>query len=366
MLPPEMKAQPFPAAAFTPTPARLKMGVEAQASAARPPVNPALNTTASDRMAALGRNPSIKPLAAAAPKIDLFATPAPLRQGSKSPLGGMDTRSISERGGPMRYSRQGEGTTNPNAYKVGGNSKPTGLRLLERAARQRDPEAIRQLAMIESRTQSPGGDWEDRTFGRPLTRPQPSTPQGPDIFATEAAATPTDPNADFWASQDQQTADFMAAQSQEAPPDTSPVDIYAMEGAGGFVPMLRTADGKSKAAGGFFPGAAPDPMALPALPATPDQIAAKAREEEQFFTSQGLTLQPPEKASDSAGRTYARQQEPDQIAVNEAGKTMKIPAGYDAPEGFTFLKPKTAQPTGPQQAAAKGQTASGNTFKRKA
>lgn len=266
----------------------------------------------------------------------------------------------------MTYSRQGESTNNPNSFKVGGNSKPTGMRLLERAARRRDPEAIRQLAMIESRTaQAP--NWEERMFGSPSSRSQSMTSpvNTPDVFA-EAAQPAADPNADFWASQDQQTADFMAAQSQEAPADKSPVDIYAMEGAGGYVPMVRNADGSSKAAGGFFPGAAPDPNALPSLPASPDQIAAKAKQEEQFFTSQGLTLQPPQKATDSAGRSYARQQEPDQIAVNEAGKTMKIPAGYDAPEGFTFLQPKAAQTATPQQAVAKGQTTSGNSFKRKA
>jgi hypothetical protein len=37
------------------------MGVEAQAKAAIPTVNPALNTVASDRVAALGRNPAIAP-----------------------------------------------------------------------------------------------------------------------------------------------------------------------------------------------------------------------------------------------------------------------------------------------------------------
>lgn len=340
-------------------------GVETQARMAMRPAPSA--TATSDRIAALGRNPSIKPASPQADtKIDLFATPAPANQRSQSPLGGMDTRSISQRGGPMTYSRQGESTNNPNSFKVGGNSKPTGMRLLERAARRRDPEAIRQLAMIESRTaQAP--NWEERMFGSPSSRSQSMTSpvNTPDVFA-EAAQPAADPNADFWASQDQQTADFMAAQSQEAPADKSPVDIYAMEGAGGYVPMVRNADGSSKAAGGFFPGAAPDPNALPSLPASPDQIAAKAKQEEQFFTSQGLTLQPPQKATDSAGRSYARQQEPDQIAVNEAGKTMKIPAGYDAPEGFTFLQPKAAQTATPQQAVAKGQTTSGNSFKRKA
>ena len=144
---PFTKSAPFPTAAFTPTPARLQMGVESQARAAQPPVNPALNTTASDRMAALGRSsaPVIGPIPAPAP-----LTPSPAGMGqmmsapsqraasplggmasssplggmsSRSPLGGMPTSSISSRGGPMSYSPQGVGTTNPNAYAVGRNNK---------------------------------------------------------------------------------------------------------------------------------------------------------------------------------------------------------------------------------------------------
>ncbi len=332
-------------------PVDMTQGVEAQARAAMPAPNPVTNTTASDTLVALGRNPSIQPVTPAAAKVDLYAA-AP-RQADTNPLGGMDSRGISERG-PTKV----------------GSSQPTGMRLLERAARRRNMPAIAQLAQIESRTQSPSS-WEDRTFGSPRTpRPQPVS-QAPDIFAaTPAAPAAQDPNADFWATQKQNSADFQAssaAQDQATADATakSPTDIYAMQGAGGYVPMIRNADGSNKPIGGFYPGAAPDPNALPALPTTPDQIAAKAKQEEQFFTQQGLTLQPPQKATDSAGRTYERTQEPDQIAVNEAGKTMKIPPGYDAPEGFTFLKPKAPQ-AAVTQAPANGQTTSGNTFKRKA
>lgn len=324
-------------------PVDMKQGVEARARAAMPAPNPVTNTTASDSLVALGRNPSIQPATPAAAKVDLYAAPAPQRQAERNPLGGMDPRGISERG-PTKV----------------GSGQPAGMRLLERAARHRNMPAIAQLAQIESHTQSPSS-WEDRTFGSPRSpRPQPMSSQAPDIFAAAQ-----DPNADFWNTQQQNSANYQATratqdQATAAATAKSPTDIFAMQGAGGYVPMVRNADGSTKAAGGFYPGAAPDPNALPALPTTPEQIAAKAQQEEQFFTSQGLTLQPPEKATDSAGRNYARQQEPDQIAVNEAGKTMKIPPGFDAPEGFTFLKPKGAAE--PVKQAKPGQTSKGRTF----
>jgi hypothetical protein len=49
----------------------------------------------------------------------------------------------------MSYSERGVGTNNPNAFRVGGPRLPTGMRLLDRAARHRDPRAISQLAGME-------------------------------------------------------------------------------------------------------------------------------------------------------------------------------------------------------------------------
>jgi len=66
-----------------------------------------------------------------------------------NPLGGMNPAPLSARGGPMSYSQQGVGTNNPNAYAVGQNRAPLGMRLLERAARRRDPRAILALASME-------------------------------------------------------------------------------------------------------------------------------------------------------------------------------------------------------------------------
>ncbi len=187
---PFTKSAPFPASAFIPSPERLKMGVEAQAKAAVPPVNPALNTVASDRVAALGRSAApplamstTPPTPAAGPSMMMPAAPAlraPVAQSPlggmaprsplggmtsssplggmapSSPLGGMPTTSIASRGGPMSYSQQGVGTNNPNAYAVGRDRAPVGMRMLERAARRRDPRAILALAGMEQQNAMQG------------------------------------------------------------------------------------------------------------------------------------------------------------------------------------------------------------------
>ena len=87
---------------------------------------------------------SFQPPETTAPKMQTFR---PL--GTGSPLGGMNDGSLQMRGGPMSYSERGVGTNNPNAFRVGGPRLPTGMRLLDRAARHRDPRAISQLAGME-------------------------------------------------------------------------------------------------------------------------------------------------------------------------------------------------------------------------
>jgi len=135
-------------------------GVETEALQNRPaPMGFA--TPASDRMAALGRSnvPAAPP-----PPTGLAMsrqTPVPMQpmqpmRAPVNPLGGMDPRPLSSRGGPMAYSQQGVGTTNPNAYAVGQNRAPLGMRLLERAARRRDPRAIMALASMEQQNAQQG------------------------------------------------------------------------------------------------------------------------------------------------------------------------------------------------------------------
>lgn len=358
---PFSQSNTFPKDAFANTnPTWMKRGVEARAAAERAAQpRPAVHTRASDAVAALGRNPAVP-----APALDLDAqlwghkrpaTPA-------SPLGGLDPRPISSRGGPISYSQRGVGTTNPNAYAVGQRHI---ARMLQRAGKSQHTAPDREA------------QWAEMMFGQPA-RPAPSI-DNKNLDATLWGAKPAataDPNADFWAAQDAALADFW--KTQETSPaattaqDKQPVDIFAMEGAGGYVPMIRSADGSIKAAGGFFPGAAPDPGALPELPLTAQQreaeaqrIAAEARAQEEYFTKQGLILQPPQKATDAAGRTYAPPaSEPDQIAVNADGKTMKIPAGYQPPAGFSLLeKASTTSPAAPNKPAKPGQTSKGRSYK---
>jgi hypothetical protein len=56
----------------------------------------------------------------------------------------------------MSYSQQGVGTNNPNAYAVGRDRAPVGMRMLERAARRRDPRAIMALAGMEQQNAMQG------------------------------------------------------------------------------------------------------------------------------------------------------------------------------------------------------------------
>lgn len=345
-------------------PVNMSQGVEAQARASRPAALPgAPDTSVSDRVAALAVSPAQDVFKAqpTSSQIDqaLWSRPVP----SGSPLGGTDSRPLTSRGGPMNYSRQGRGTNNPNAFAVGENRRSRTDRIIEKAALQGQPSAIAALARKDDSA------WEDMLFNAPSPMPS-KAPANPKV---EAALWGQPANEDFWNDQAAKRADFWKEQNATETASTAadgktPVDIFAMEGAGGYVPMVRNADGSTKAAGGFFPGAAPDPMALPLPPMSDEQkaqaIAAQARAQEQFFTGQGLKLQPPQAAKDAAGRTYAPPAPlPDQIAVNEDGKILKIPAGYQPPAGFTLLQ-KSESKEANSSPASTGALASGNSYKR--
>jgi hypothetical protein len=213
-----------------------------------------------------------------------------MRQAPINPLGGMDPRPLSERGGggPMSYAPRGVGTNNPNAYAVGRNNR----NFAERTGQAPMP-------MMMSAGQAP----------MMLSGPRPL----PSYNGTQPAAAPAPvmPGRDdaFWASQD--NTSFMAQQEKTAAEEQTmqAPELFAMEGAGGYVPMMRQADGSTKTAGGFFPGPAPDPMALPALPKSQEEqaqaIAKQAMEQEKLFRGQGMVPALPKQATDVAGRTYA-------------------------------------------------------------
>lgn len=173
---PFRQAAPFPAEAFIrPQPSMDKfkplmdpnnrpkntglppgqMGVETQARVNAPPPRPGLpDTSASDRVAALGRNASV-------PGASASITPAPMpargptMTASTSPLGGMDTRPLSARG-PVRM----PGTTNPNAVRVTPMRMP-GERPLMIAARRGD---VRAASMLYGAGQQSASEDRNRAF----------------------------------------------------------------------------------------------------------------------------------------------------------------------------------------------------------
>lgn len=124
-IPPGTFDAAFPKSPTTGLPA-MHQGVETQARRMMAPP-PMINTTASDKVAALGAaGPA--PMTSAPPPASMMMM-AP-RQAPVNPLGGMDSRPLSERSsaGPMSYAPRGVGTNNPNSYAVGRNNKDFAMR----------------------------------------------------------------------------------------------------------------------------------------------------------------------------------------------------------------------------------------------
>lgn len=332
-------AAAFPASAFEPSRARLQQGVEARARAAVP-APPVINTTASDRVAALGR--SAVPMASAAMPGPAPVMPTPAAA-PLNPLGGMDARPLSARGnaGPMSYSPRGVGTTNPNAFAVGVNNRNRPAPVMPGMAGP-VPAALPLMMSGPGSAPAPGG----------MSAPVPGRDDA------------------FWSGLQG------AAPAPEEVPQGAP-EIFALEGAGGYVPMIRQPDGSTKAAGGFFPGAAPDTMALPALPLSAEEqaqtIARQAREQEAQFLGMGLVPTLPKQATDAAGRTYGppAERKPKMVkVVDDQGRVVDFPEDYELPPAWTALTRKgekpavAAPPANYPDARALRQTPSGNTIKR--
>jgi hypothetical protein len=296
---PFTKVDPFPASAFNPPPEMSNFapmsdpnnrpkftglpagaqGVETQARMAQPaPMG--FQTPASDRLAALGRSgaptPLPSPIPAQAPMM-MPAQPA-MRQAPINPLGGMDPRPLSGRGGPMSYSQQGVGTNNPNAYAVGQNRAPVGMRMLERAARRRDPRAIMALASMEQQNAQQGQQMnmmQMREAADALRFDQQQQNQMTMFELQQQAAQQRDATnfgqqKEIMQMQSQQRAgesalEFQRRQEAEAAQRAAEgvVGVEQMKMDGGFVPMVRRADGTMSMAGSFMP-AKPVEAPLPA------------------------------------------------------------------------------------------------------
>jgi hypothetical protein len=196
----------------------------------------------------------------------------------------MPSTSIASRGGPMSYSQQGVGTNNPNAYAVGGNRAPVGMRMLERAARRRDPRAIMALAGIEQQNAMQGqqmtmqqmreaGDAQrfDQSQQNAMTmfelqqqanqqRDATNFGQQQEMFRMQSEQRAGESALEFQRRQE-------AERAQREAGSVVGVEPMQMPG-GGFVPMVKRADGSMGMAGSFMPAKQPEPMM------TPDDIAA--------------------------------------------------------------------------------------------
>ena len=174
-------------------------GVEMQAAAKRPA--PAMiNTVASDRVAQLGMmsptTPTSAPQAVSSP--GMIPTPqapaaSPLGgMAAASPLGGMSAAPLSSRGGPMSYSQQGVGTTNPNSFAVGRNNKDFAARtnpMMVSSAPNMMTARSAPMAMLS-------GPSSPRVAGPSMMPPPP--PAGATAGRDDA----------FWARLKQQSADY--------------------------------------------------------------------------------------------------------------------------------------------------------------
>lgn len=210
------------------------------------------------------------------------AQPA-MRQAPINPLGGMDPRPLSGRGGPMSYSQQGVGTNNPNAYAVGQNRAPVGMRMLERAARRRDPRAIMALASMEQQNAQQGQQMSMMQMREAADAQRFDQQQQNQMTmfelqqqaAQQRDATNFGQQKEMFQMQSQQRAgesalEFQRRQEAEAAQRAAEgvVGVEQMKMDGGFVPMVRRADGTMSMAGSFMPTPKVE------APLTPDEIAA--------------------------------------------------------------------------------------------
>lgn len=223
--------------------------------------------------------------AAVTPTLPAAATPrmAPpllgsnLTMPSASPLGGMDSRPLSERG-PMR-GPVGVGTTNPNAVPVGRGRRDVGTRTLERLARRGDVRAAGVLAGQTFQSQQTA-DNQGFTMTRDRVRRADEMTdyqvRRGDVVADRASEQTYQNQRDAeqnqrrdaertqgreWQTQDQQ-AEW--AREDTAKANDSIVGDATIPVVGGNVPAVRTKGGNVRMAGGFIPTpkAAPDMSAI--------------------------------------------------------------------------------------------------------
>ncbi len=273
------KSDAFPAQAFEPTPERLRMGVEAQARANAPKM-PVVNTSVSDRVAALGRNPNVPmPAETAMPFGQPAAAPAqpgafgggvmPQPRATVNPLSrGAPAGAASSLGGPVPVGRS---RFDPN-------------RMAERMVRRGDPRGAQFLFGKEM--QKSGQDFQREMFGAQTAEAQArdatNFEQQQYMFGlqNDAAAARDATNFEqqqymFGMNVDAANADYERRRADEMADQSGRgvESVEAMPVEGGFVPVVKRKNGTVDMAGGFMPGQkeAPQPSMMQ-LPGTNDFV----------------------------------------------------------------------------------------------
>lgn len=258
-------AQPMmPAAQPQQAAAPMMTAAPAQAQA---PVNP-LGGMDSRSLSSRGAQPTTgTPTPAQAMPTQAAPAQPGQAQAPVNPLGGMDSRSLSARGGPMGYSQQGVGTNNPNSYAVGQKRAPLGMRLLERQARRRDPRAIGQLASMEQQNSQNAAQMsmaqmreagDAQRFGQQQQQ-QMTMFQQQQVGMQQRDATGFDQQKQILAMQGEQRANESAQEfqrrQQAASAERAAGSVVGAEAmqvpGGGFVPMVKKADGSMGMAGSY-------------------------------------------------------------------------------------------------------------------
>ncbi len=350
-----------------------------------------LDTSASDKMVALGR--SGRPYAPQMPGTNIGEPPmaptlAPALLGSdvgapnyaprmpgtdigepRNPLGGMDARPLSARGGPMGYSPKGVGTNNPNAYAVGQNNKGFRLRTSTEAPNPAPPSMPKFPGSLLSDSARPRlplrlpgspaslpsveGDGGGASQGMPKFPSALREASAPARLPWQLPGSPiqSPPGRDdaFWAEREQSMNDFWKGQdADEVQRVAQEAKAAEAEAKKGFklqpLDPLDPSRGDALLRGddslfNILPGKKPAPP-----PVTADDVAA-AR-------AMGGAVTMPLPGGGQVSFPAQEQAEPAMIkAFNPmSGRVVDYPADYELPEGWTAIQKKAAAATPPPTA----------------
>lgn len=261
-------AKPFPARAFEPSPERLRMGVEAQARANAPKM-PVVNTAVSDRVAALGRNPSVSTPAApfgqpAAPPAQpvIFGGDVMPQPRAANPLSrGAPAGAASSLGGPVPVGRS---RFDPN-------------RMAEMMVRRKDPRGAQFLfgRAMQENSQSFQREMFGAQAAESAARDKTNFEQQQYMFGLQQDANATRDATNFEQQQymfglqneaaqaeyERRRGDEMADQMGRGIESVDAMPVFG----GGFVPVVKRRNGTVDMAGGYMPGEKAEPPLPPGM-----------------------------------------------------------------------------------------------------